>query len=88
MEIGAWNRSTQLQFVTFKILAYKIFEQKQYKNMLSSSEKKIKKKKSKQFNLYGNLTKAKFKFESNQIFSKHWLYIYIYMISFLTIYVY
>ena len=54
--------------------------------MLSSSEKKIKKKKSKQFNLYGNLTKAKFKFESNQIFSKHWLYIY--MISFLTIYVY
>ena len=56
--------------------------------MLSSSEKKIKKKKSKQFNLYGNLTKAKFKFESNQIFSKHWLYIYIYMISFLTIYVY
>ena len=45
MEIGAWNRSTQLQFVTFKILAYKIFEQKQYKNMLSSSEKKNQKKK-------------------------------------------
>ena len=59
MEIGAWDRSTQLQFVIFKILTYKIFEYKQYKKIYSL----IQRKKNKQFNLYGKLTKAKFSFD-------------------------
>ena len=41
MEIGAWNCLAQLQFVTFKILAYKIFEQKQYKKYAYQFREKI-----------------------------------------------
>ena len=40
MKIGAWDHSTQLQYVTFNILANKIFEEKRYKNLLISSNKK------------------------------------------------
>ena len=48
------------------------------KNILISSGKKKKKQwKSKQFNLYEKLTKSKSNFDSNQIFSKFWLNIYI-----------
>ena len=39
MEINAWDRSTQLQYVTFNIFTCKISEQKQYKNMFISLEK-------------------------------------------------
>ena len=61
-----WDRSAQLQFVTFNIFTYKISEQKLYKkNMFISSTQKKKKQKSKQFNLYEKLTKANFNFESN-----------------------
>ena len=62
-----WDRSAQLQFVTFNIFTYKISEQKLYKkNMfISSTQKKKKMQKSKQFNLYGKLTKEKFNFDSN-----------------------
>ena len=62
MRIGAWDRSTQLQFVTFNIFACKIFEQKQYKKYAHQFRKK---KKSKQFNLYGKLTKVKSNFDFN-----------------------
>ena len=65
-----WDRSTQLQFVTFNIFTYKISEQKLYKKICSlvphtQKKKKKKKQKSKQFNLYGKLTKEKFNFDSN-----------------------
>ena len=78
MGMNAWNCLPQSQFVTLKIFIYKIFKQKQYKKyILISSQKK--KKKSKQFNFYKKLTKEKYNFDSNQIFSKLWLYIYIYI---------
>ena len=43
MGLGVWDHSTQLQFVTFKIFAYKISEQKKIKKKKNpiSSEKKI-----------------------------------------------
>ena len=80
MGIRSWNRLAQLQFVMFKIFTYKICKQKQYKNKIHSL---VQKKgggggqKPKQFNLYEKLTKAKSNFNSNQIFSKLWLNIYI-----------
>ena len=43
------------------------------KNILISSKKK-KKKQKKKINFYVKLTKAKSSFDSNQIFSKLWLY--------------
>ena len=42
--IGAWDRLVQLYFVTFKILAYKISEQKQYKKYAYQFKEKITKK--------------------------------------------
>ena len=65
MGIGVWDRLAQLQFVTFKILAYRISKQKQYKKYAHLFQRKSKIKKSKQFNLYGKLRKAKSNFESN-----------------------
>ena len=44
--------------------------------MFISSTQKKKKQKSKQFNLYGKLTKEKFNFDSNWTFSKLW-FLYI-----------
>ena len=43
---------------------------------ISSTQKKKKMQKSKQFNLYGKLTKEKFNFDSNWTFSKLW-FLYI-----------
>ena len=65
MGIGAWNPIIQLQFITFKILIYKISKQKQYKKYAHLFQRKSKIKKSKQFNLYGKLRKEKSNFESN-----------------------
>ena len=72
MRIGAWDHLAQLQFIMFKIFTYEICKQKQYKNKYTHQfRKKKKQQKSKQFNLYGKLTKTKFDFESK--------YIYIYI---------
>ena len=38
--IGAWDRLAQLQFVKFKILAYKYQNRNSIKNMLISSKNK------------------------------------------------
>ena len=59
------NYYNQLQFVMFKILTYKYLNRNNIKNMLNSLEEKKKQQISKQFNLYGKLTKTKFNFESN-----------------------
>ena len=41
MGIGTWNCLAQLQFVTFKILAYTIFKKKQYKKYAYQFREKI-----------------------------------------------
>ena len=59
-----------IQYLFIQIILIETLQKK--KKMLISLPKKKKSKKSKQFNLYGKLTKAKSNFDSNLIFSKLW----------------
>ena len=63
-----------IQYLFIQIILIETLQKKKKKCSLVYQKKikKIKSKKSKQFNLYGKLTKAKSNFDSNLIFSKLW----------------
>ena len=60
-----------IQYLFIQIILIETLQKKKKKCSLVYQKKK-KSKKSKQFNLYGKLTKAKSNFDSNLIFSKLW----------------